>query len=474
MKNEKLELLLNKVVEYNRPDEIYVKGFLYKDYSGQYYLKIVETLLGSLTFNQKHYLKEGDEVFIKQADKPKLMRVSLKSWHYRLIKYVMRDNAPTPKTMQNGCPYFWILVFSMFVVPFILLFKALKWTVLLVPRMLFWVLEQMVESWVVGLDDEVAYDMNHYGIYANNKLPKTAKIYFSNNNSDSFFDFFLSKKYKNLNPDDKDYAEKKKEMQEKWEKWREDLDKRREDLDKRREEQYKLHSEKLKQREEIRMLREEKAKRRAEYWEVKTQPIREGFRSIGTWFKKTFTVERGRVNMIVKRTKQFVGTLVTLLILTTTFVAVNYIALGLIWFIDLCIANWFVFAAIGVLAILASIGYLLYVLLTSWLQNVLNKYERGKKVWYIQPFIYLIFYPLKYIIMAIAWVVVKVLWEILKFVFYTVLFKHFLKPIGLFIAKVFVGLWKGIASSSGIFGEYFGASYSDYCPGIEWCDIDDE
>jgi hypothetical protein len=103
MKNEEFKSLLNKVVEFHKPDEIYVKGFLYKDdHSGEYYLKIVETILGSMSFNQKHYLKKGDEKFVKQADKPKLMRVSLKSWHYHLIKYVLRDNAPTPKTMQNG------------------------------------------------------------------------------------------------------------------------------------------------------------------------------------------------------------------------------------------------------------------------------------------------------------------------------------------------------------------------------------
>jgi len=468
MKNEKFESLLNKVVEYHRPDEIYVKGFLYYDsWTDKYYLKIVETMLGSLTFNQKHYLKEGDEEFLKKADKPKLMRVSLKSWHYRLIKYVMRDNAPTPKTMQNGCPYFWLLVFSVLVVPFILLFKAVKWVVLLVPKMLFWVLEQMVESWVAGLDDEVAYDTYYNGTYGNKKIPKTAQIYFQNSDDD-FFEFFLSKKYKNLNPDDKDYAEKKEEMRNKWKVWREDLDKRR-------EEQRKLQSKKQREREELRMLREEKAEERKAVWEAKMRPMKQGFRDIGAWFKKTFTVERGRVNMIVKRTKQIVGLLVTLLVLAFTGVVVNYVALGLMWFIDLMIAGGWMYL-VGLIALAAVVGicYLFYVLISSWVQTILNKYERGKKVWYVQPFIYLIFYPLKYLFMAIAWVVIKVLWEIVKFIFYTAAFKNFLKPIGLFIAKVFVGLWKGIASSSGIFGEYFGASYSDYCPGIEWCDIEDE
>ena len=32
----------------------------------------------------------------------------------------------------------------------------------------------------------------------------------------------------------------------------------------------------------------------------------------------------------------------------------------------------------------------------------------------------------------------------------------------------------GIVNSTGIFGEYFGASYSDYCPGIEWKDCEEE
>jgi len=53
-------------------------------------------------------------------------------------------------------------------------------------------------------------------------------------------------------------------------------------------------------------------------------------------------------------------------------------------------------------------------------------------------------------------------------------FKYFLKPIGLFNGRLTVKFIKGLVSSTGVFGEYFGASYSDYCPGIEWVDFDDE
>jgi len=469
MKNEKLKLLLNKVVEYNDPKAYKGKGchfkaFLYKNYSG-YYFKVVEVMAGTdLAFNDIIPLKDGDEKYLIVADKPKLMRVSRKSWHYRLMKYILKGNTPTPRDMQNGCPYFWLLIFSMLVLPFKLLFVAGKSVILLVPKMLFWVLEQMVNSWITSLDDETAYDMYWGGGEA--KMPKTAKIFFDNSD-DSFFDFFLSKKYKDLNKQDPNYEEKRKEIQDKWRTWRDDLDEKR---SVQHEETRKRNAE----RDALKREHDKKRREAQERWDAKMQPFKIWRKETATWFRKTFTVERGRVNMIVKRTKQFMGAVVTLLTLALTFIVVNYVSLALMVAADWCITNWIVFAVIGLLAVAVGILYLLYVLVTSWLQNVVNRYERGKRVWYIEPFIYLIWYPIKYIALAIAFVVVKIIWAIIKFIFYTAIFKYFLKPIGLFIAKIFVGLAKGIGSSSGIFGEYFGASYSDYCPGIEWTDFDEE
>jgi len=469
MKNEKLKLLLNKVVEYNDPKAYKGKGchfkaFLYKNYSG-YYFKVVEVMAGTdLAFNDIIPLKDGDEKYLIVADKPKLMRVSRKSWHYRLMKYILKGNTPTPRDMQNGCPYFWLLIFSMLVLPFKLLFVAGKSVILLVPKMLFWVLKQMVNSWITSLDDETAYDMYWGGGEA--KMPKTAKIFFDNSD-DSFFDFFLSKKYKDLNKQDPNYEEKRKEIQDKWRTWRDDLDEKR---SVQHEETRKRNAE----RDALKREHDKKRREAQERWDAKMQPFKIWRKETATWFRKTFTVERGRVNMIVKRTKQFMGAVVTLLTLALTFIVVNYVSLALMVAADWCITNWIVFAVIGLLAVAVGILYLLYVLVTSWLQNVVNRYERGKRVWYIEPFIYLIWYPIKYIALAIAFVVVKIIWAIIKFIFYTAIFKYFLKPIGLFIAKIFVGLAKGIGSSSGIFGEYFGASYSDYCPGIEWTDFDEE
>lgn len=472
MKDEKLKLMLNKVVEYNNPKAHGGRGhnfkaFLYKNSRG-YYFKVVEIVTGTdVAFNDIIYLKNGDEKFLVVADKPKLMRISKKSWHYRLLQYVLKGQAPTPHDMQNGCPYFWLVMFSLLVLPFLLIFKAVRWAILLIPKMLFWVLKQLVIAWLAGLDDEAAYELDYNGSYSSyTKMPKTAKMFFDESDED-FFSFFLSKKYNVSDKNDPKYIETQNKIRERWEKWREDLEKRR-------DEQYKVNTQKEEERRKQKAFHDRKRAESQAKWDARMKPINEGFDNIGTWFKKTFTVERGRRNMIVKRTKQFVGAVVTLVILGATFFAVNYIALALMVAADWCIANWQIFVGMGIAGVAFGILYLLYVLISSWGQAIVNKYRRGKKVWYIEPLIYLVWLPLKYLAMAIAFIFVKIIWEIIKFLFYTLLFKWFLKPIGLFIAKISVGLFKGIIGSTGIFGEYFGASYSDFCPGLEWVDFDEE
>ncbi len=471
MKNEKLKLLLNKVVEYNNPKANdgkgrHFKAFLYKDGMNRYYFKVVETLVDfSINFNDIIYLNDEDENFLIIAAKPKLMRVSKNSWHYRLLKYVLRESAPTPKDMQNGCPYFWLLIFSLIALPFVLLFKIIKWVVLLIPKLIYFVLEQLVNSWITGLDDEAAYEME-YSYHSRTKMPKTAKIFFDNSNK-SFFETFLEKKYKDLSKDDPDYEKKRKEIREKWDAWSQaQSEKRRIE----RELEYERE-------EEIRRKRAEHAAKRKEAeerWEARMKPIKQGFINIGEFFRNTFTVKRGRINMIVKRTKQFMGAIISLIVLGATYFVVNYLAMILMVVIDAVITNWMVIVGLIIAAIIIGIGYLLYILISSWGQDIVNKYRRGKKVWYIEPIIYLIWYPIKYIALGIAFFVVYIIWTPIKFTFYTLLFKYFLRPIGLFVAKLVVSFIKGIGSSTGIFGEYFGASYSDYCPGIEWTDFDEE
>lgn len=469
MKNEKLELLLNKVVAFDQPNVCYYKGFLYKDGQG-YYIKVVESTLGSFLLNDKIYLKLGDEQYVTFSDKPKLMRVSLKSWHYRLIKYILRDNAPTPKTMQNGCPYFWLLVLSMLALPFVLLFKGLKFILLLVPRLLFWCLEQFVEMWIKSIDDVMAYEMYWQN---QNKMPISAKLYFDKS-GDDFYDYFLLEKYKlsrSSNPEE--YQKKRQEMSTKWEEWRKEREEKRQ---KERQEAYEREK-KENERVARQLIKRAESKR---LWDARMKPINGAFKklfqSIGKVFSAIYNTFKftGNWNVLIKRTKRVVGAIITLIVLAATYFVVNGVAYGLIAFVDFSIKCWYVYAILGALAVVCGIVYILGVVVGSWIQNIVNKYQRGKRVWYIEGLIYGLWYPIKYVGLFIAYALLYVLWIPIKFIFYNFLWKLLLVPFAKGFWKALCAFGRGLANSTGVFGEYFGASYSDYCPGIEWTDVEDE
>ena len=474
MKNEKLELLLNKMVTFEKSEKLVsllfsYKGFLYKGNSG-YYIKVVETEIGPLIPGSIINLSEGDEDFIVYAAKPKLMRVSLKSWHYRLIKYILGDNAPTPRTMQNGCPYFWLLVLSMFVLPFKVIVEGVKIILNGFHASITWCLKAIVDGWLTSIDDVMAYELYWRGSYSNTgvKMPKTAKIFFKHSDDD-FLSYYINEKYnlnKTLNPTE--YKAKREELSAKWDVWMDEIKAKRE---KESKEYYEAQA-KEKERVAAQMARRKASK---EAWDARMKPIKDGLAALGASWSKVINAFKfkGDLKLLIKRTKQVVGFLVTIALLAVSFVLVNLLAYALIAFVDFSIENWMVYAVLGALAVLVGIVYVLYIVIGSWLQGVVNKYQRGKKVWYIEPLIYGIWYPIKYAGMLLAYAVFYILWHPIKFIFFTFLWKKVLVPFGLLIGRLFESFVNGLINSTGVFGEYFGASYSDYCPGIEWADTDE-
>ena len=473
MKNEKLELLLNKMVTYEKSEKLVslvfsYKGFLYRG-DGGYYIKVVETEVGPTQPGGIIYLTDADVDLITFLAKPKLMRVSLKSWHYRLIKFILRDNAPTPKTMQNGCPYFWLLVLSMLALPFVLLFKGVKFVLLLVPRLLFWCLEQFVEMWIKSIDDVMAYEMYWQN---QNKMPMSAKLYFDKS-GDDFYDYFLLEKYKltkTSNPEE--YLKKRQEMSVKWEQWR------KERQEKRAKEEQEEYQRRVKENERVaRQLAKRAESKRV--WDARMLPINNAFKklfqSIGKVFSAIYNTFKftGNWNVLIKRTKRIVGAIITLIVLAATFFVINGVAYGLIAFVDFSIKCWYVYAFLGALAVVCGIIYILAVVVGSWIQNIVNKYQRGKRVWYIEGLIYGLWYPIKFIGLFIAYALLYVLWIPIKFIFYKFLWKLILVPFAIGFWKALCAFGRGLANSTGVFGEYFGASYSDYCPGIEWVDTEE-
>ncbi len=473
MKIEKFERLLNKVVELNRPNDVYCKGFLYKNNNG-YYLKLVEDY-GDLRNKQAFFLKEGDVEFVSQADKPKLMRISLKSWHYRLLKFVLRDKTPTPKTMQNGCPYFWLLVFSLFACPFVVLGKFLVFLISLLPVAFVWCLEKAFDLWIKSLEDAAACDLadkSRYSYSYKKRLPLTVRTYFNMTtelSSDEFLDYFLLEKYK-LSPDSNsdEYKRKKRELSEKWLAWREEI---RLENERREKVAYEYR---MKEQQRIREW-ERKAEIRQARWEARMKPFKEGINNIFNSINKAFTFDvKFDWKFIIKRTKQVVGAVITMVLLALTYFFVNVFAFCLMVMADWSIEHWYVFAVIGCIAVLAGVVYILFIFITGWVQSIVDKYRRGRKIWFVEPFIYLLYYPVKYIIIVIAYGLFYVIWKPIEYIFYRFLWNLVIVPFAGLIWKLICALGRGLANSTGVFGEYFSASYTDYCPGIEWVDVESE
>jgi hypothetical protein len=224
----------------------------------------------------------------------------------------------------------------------------------------------------------------------------------------------------------------------------------------------------------IRYQKQQERKRKSEeFW----RPFNLQMEKIGNAISSAMTFDYKR-SPIIKRTKQFIGFQVSLIVLVFTVCAVVCIS----WFLNVLIdgagyvfANYWLYIlyGLGALAILAVIVGIYYVIF-NWIQCVIQKYKIGKTVWYVDGLLYVTVYPVKYFILGLWYLVYYVIYIPVKFIFYDVLYTYVLTPFGIFawgLMKAFGGI---VLGSIGLFGEYFGASKKDYCPGIEWVDTGDD
>jgi len=349
------------------------------------------------------------------------IKLNTKTWHYKLIKFVLRDAAPTPQNMHNLCPYFWLLVFSMLVSPLVgvgvLIWKIVGSTFYKFEE---WVDELLIEptakSWFNGLEDlEVNQlwtdDKSIPRIVFKSSLGKNQHGYEVGRGD--IVNMWFKKRFGEsiYKTDDKgneftyDNTDKFKEWDNTWWKKRQDL----------ANEAY-----------------EAREKRRQNVEKIQT--------NVQSW------------KNIIKWTKRVVGSIITLIGLTITYFVVNILGRGLLWCIENfngpLIGNIFMYFGI-VLVGMALIAGLIYVL-RLWVIYVAQK---GLTLWYAKA----IYYPLFYLV-----------YIPLKFVFADFIYTIILVNIYFGTIAGAKGIWNGLLGFTGIFGEYFGASYTDYCPGIDW------
>jgi len=376
------------------------------------------------------------------------MRVSMKSWHYRLMKYVMGSNTPTKKDMQNGCPYFWLLMFSIVAVTFVFIGRQILNVLMLIPKGIEMYFDSYVDSWMNGLTDFEVMKISEEG-----HLNKTAsKVY---RNTYTFVNAYIEKKYGITNTSSTEYSNKYSELLDEWRKMTTEI------RNKRNEEERIYYAK----------MTEDRAKKQAKQakWDARIAPFQNAFDSMCDSLENGWETAKSWKNLI-KRTKQFFGLVITTGLLLLSYLVVNGLAMVFGVIIDGAIKYWEIPVLILALAALIGILYVLYQFVTGWLENVIQNYKSGKKIWYIQPFVWTIYYPIKYIIVGLFYTVLYVIYKPLEFIFYKIIFNIVLVN----AYKFFKSLFLAALGSTGIFGEYFGASYSDYCPGIEWADTDEE
>lgn len=359
------------------------------------------------------------------------VKLSTKSWHYKLIKFILGGIAPTPENMFNLCPYFWLLVFSLLVTPIVAPIKLILMGFVRMADGLADLMDKLIilpsaERWEDGLTDLDVYQILQW----DKELQKFYKLaYFKGeafHKKEKFAYNWWRKTYKmpvfEEDSPEKVYGTYTDEFSE----WINECQK-----------EYDRILDEMSERDA------EKAKKKEEY-EENLKKFRTGMDNLGDRIKGAVLSWK----TLIKWTKRVVGLIVTGALLVATYFVVNYMGRGVLWLVD----NWdWTIFLIVILAIAGlATGALIMHLLKMWADYIESK--GAMNVWYTKGLYYLIlgvFLPFKWI-------------------FYSFLWKWVLVNIWYLIKRGARLVWGSLLGFLGIFGEYFGASYTDYCPGIEW------
>jgi hypothetical protein len=350
------------------------------------------------------------------------VKFSTKSWHYKLIKFILGSAAPTPYNMFNLCPYFWLLIFSILVSPIV---APIKGFINLVKLLLDgisrfaegFVYAPIADSWEENLTDLDAYElllwekeMNKYfcKIHGKDNINRTEFVY----------DWWEKKYGKYPKNEDGDYIEE-------YDNWIKEM----------RNQLYAASVVKSERQAAISQQKAEKKKKAESVNRAIDIIFSRIGREISSW------------KNIIKWTKRAVGLVITTIGLVATFFIVNFASRGILWLID----NWDWYVLLLVIISFASVAAVIGIIK---LGEIILAYirSRGRSSWPVNAAYYIflgIFMPVKWIFYNFLWQIIIVnLWYIIK--------------------RGAIGFWDGLLGSLGIFGEYFGASYTDYCPGIDW------
>lgn len=352
-------------------------------------------------------------------EKSGYVQLSKKAWHYRLQKFVFRSNMPN---LFNLCPYFWLTIFSLLAFLPLLPFRFLEWIMNFVADRL---IIPNVERWVENINEEDFTLLYDFGSSCIRKPWGFSLV-------DRHYLLSLWFKKHKIDLKTKKGAEKFNKLLQKYRK----IITEREY--KRSLEESARYSRKIERRERI------------------TNGIDNFFDVIiANAFSKFFS--KFDFTHIIKWTKRFVGLVITSVLLVALYFVLSWTGRSILWLV----VNWNWHVFLIVLSVIAATVLLILLIGATgvWIEWMKEKYQVGRKIWYVEVLKYIVFFPLVYVVYyPVVGIFYLFIWKIIivRFIWGSL--------------KLF---WKGFVGFLGIFGEYFGASYTDYCPGIEWKEDND-
>jgi len=364
---------------------------------------------------------------------------------------------------------FWLLVFSLLVTPFVTIWRGfvalgvslglLFWKIN--EKLAYLILKVLPEERVIDIENR-SYPGNYYD------LPFFAKIHV-NRNGNLFVAQYLKYKY-GIDKSSHEYYEKRNELEKKYKDWRENCTQKEVEEAARDREKARLKEAKKQRLHDKRRARKAA---RTKFW----KPFNEKTTSAMLGISNAIQFKDNKAKMI-KFAKSITGILITIIgLFVTTILAImitNIISTiidGAIW---LFTNYWEIVSYVLIGFVISFLLIMLIKVIQSWIQTIIVKYKTGKKIWYVQFLMYIIVYPIKYLFKLIMGFGYYVIFIPIKFIFYDMLWTYVITNVAIFIWGVMKAFSGFLIGSLGIFGEYFGASKKDYCPGIEWVDTDND
>jgi len=146
---------------------------------------------------------------------------------------------------------------------------------------------------------------------------------------------------------------------------------------------------------------------------------------------------------LIKITKFITGICLTILLGCVLWTMISILS----YFVILLCDTFYIWIAPTTIILMSILMSILFGIGINILLYRIKEYQLPKWIQPIKSFLmYVLYYPIYFLFISFLWkfIVVGFLYGILK------------------------GFWRGLVSSTGIFGQYFGSAYTDYCPGVIW------